>query len=289
MTEDPRRDVRLGDLSVLDPASTETSGPGLSAVDDVAITRQMPAVTLPPEMDTGARPTVAASAAPAHPLANPVLIPSLGALVLLLLGTVIYLLLTQRELASSLAVLEAKSRESVATLADKVSSTSTTLRSADSQTQKSLNVVASDIAKLEAAIGRLQKALDLQARQQAAAIVDAKAALAAELQRVAQADQQGEAQRDARIKSLADGLDGLTARQKVLADNLARLERNGEAAQLRAEVALLGADLREMREDYDRRLKAGEQATASSDAFRRQVNATIDRLNQQVSELYQRR
>lgn len=285
MTEDPRRDVRLGDLSALDPASTETSGPGVSAVDDLVITRQMPAVKLPPDTGTGARPPVAVPAAPVHPL----VVPVLAALVLLLLGTVIYLLLTQRELAGSLAVLEAKSRESVATLADKVSSTSTTLRSADSQTQKSLNVVASDIAKLEAAIGRLQKTLDTQARQQAAATVEAKAALAAELQRVAQADQQGEAQRDARIKALSDGLDGLAARQKVLADNLARLERNGEAAQLRAEVALLGADLREMREDYDRRLKAGEQATASSDAFRRQVNATIDRLNQQVSELYQRR
>lgn len=285
MTEDPRRDIRLGDLSALDPASTETSGPGVSAIDDLVITRQMPAVTLPPETDTAARPPVAASAAPAHPL----LVPVLGAMVLLLLGTVIYLLLTQRELAGSLAVLEAKSRESVATLADKVSSTSTTLRSADSQTQKSLNVVASDIAKLEAAIGRLQKALDAQARQQAAATGEVKAALAADLRQAVQADQQGETQRDARIKAQADGLDALAARQKVLADNLARLERNGEAAQLRAEVALLGADLREMREDYDRRLKAGEQATASSDAFRRQVNATIDRLNQQVSELYQRR
>lgn len=285
MTEDPRRDIRLGDLSALDPASTETSGPGVSAVDDLVITRQMPAVTLPPETDTAARPPVAASVAPAHPL----LVPVLGALVLLLLGTVIYLLLTQRELAGSLAVLEAKSRESVATLADKVSSTSTTLRSADSQTQKSLNVVASDIARIEAAIGRLEKALDAQARQQAAATGEVKAALAADLRQAVQADQQGEAQRDARIKAQADGLDALAARQKVLADNLARLERNGEAAQLRAEVALLGADLREMREDYDRRLKAGEQATASSDAFRRQVNATIDRLNQQVSELYQRR
>jgi len=284
MTEDPRRDIRLGDLSALDPAATETSGPGLSAIDEVAITRQLPAVSLP--ADAGVLPPPAAvPAAPAHPL----VIPVLAALVVLLLGMVIHLLLTQRELAGSLAVLEEKSRESVATLADKVSSTSTTLRSADSQTQKSLNVVAGDIARLEAGIGRLQKALDAQARQQAAATAEAKAALAAELQRVTQADQQGEAQRDARIKSLADGLDALAARQKTLADNLARLERNGETAQLRAEVALLGADLREMREDYDRRLKAGEQATASSDAFRRQVNATIDRLNQQVSELYQRR
>lgn len=284
MTEDPRRDIRLGDLSALDPAATETSGPGLSAIDEVAITRQLPAVSLP--ADAGALPPPAAvPAATAHPL----VIPVLAALVVLLLGMVIHLLLTQRELAGSLAVLEEKSRESVATLADKVSSTSTTLRSADSQTQKSLNVVAGDIARLEAGIGRLQKALDAQARQQAAATAEAKAALAAELQRVTQADQQGEAQRDARIKSLADGLDALAARQKTLADNLARLERNGETAQLRAEVALLGADLREMREDYDRRLKAGEQATASSDAFRRQVNATIDRLNQQVSELYQRR
>lgn len=286
MTEDPRRDIRLGDLSALDPAATETSGPGLSAIDEVAITRQLPAVSLPADADAGALPPPAAvPAAPAHPL----VIPVLAALVVLLLGMVIHLLLTQRELAGSLAVLEEKSRESVATLADKVSSTSTTLRSADSQTQKSLNVVAGDIARLEAGIGRLQKALDAQARQQAAATAEAKAALAAELQRVTQADQQGEAQRDARIKSLADGLDALAARQKTLADNLARLERNGETAQLRAEVALLGADLREMREDYDRRLKAGEQATASSDAFRRQVNATIDRLNQQVSELYQRR
>ncbi|MFP5441087.1 MAG: hypothetical protein ACLGHJ_06310 [Gammaproteobacteria bacterium] len=284
MTEDPRRDIRLGDMSALDPAATETSGPGLSAVEDVVITRQMPAVSLP--ADAGALPPPAAvPAATAHPL----VIPVLAALVVLLLGMVIHLLLTQRELAGSLAVLEEKSRESVATLADKVSSTSTTLRSADSQTQKSLNVVARDIARLEAGIGRLQKALDAQARQQAAATAEAKAALAAEMQRLAQADQQGEAQRDARIKALADGLDALSARQKTLADNLARLERNGEAAQLRAEVALLGADLREMREDYDRRLKAGEQATASSDAFRRQVNATIDRLNQQVSELYQRR
>lgn len=274
MTDNSRRDVSLGDLSSLDPASTATSGPGMSSVDGMAVTRSQPALRVGRE--------------PADSVRQSLLVLTLAVLVVLLLGIVIYLVVSQRELATALAVLEEKSRESVASLAGQMSSTTTTLHSSDSQTQKSLNLLAGDLARLNAAIDRLGKALDAQAREQTATAAGVKA-VDAEWQRVSRAAQQDDAQRDARSKALADGLDGLAAKQKALADSLARLERSGDAAQLRADVAMLGADLREIRDDYDKRLKAGEQATASSDAFRRQVNATIERLNQQVAELYQRR
>ncbi|MFZ5722426.1 MAG: hypothetical protein ACOY33_02075 [Pseudomonadota bacterium] len=276
MTDPTRRDIRLGDLSALDHVAGDTPEPGLSGLADVATTQQMPAVPLPPRHP------------PAAPARHPVALWVLGTLVLLLLGTAGFLLHQQRELSRSLAVLEAKSRESVETLADRVSSTSTTLRSADSETQRSLNLLAGDIGRLDKALDRLDKSLAQLARQQADTATGLKG-LAAELQRTVQAQQQADGQHDARLKSLAEALDAAIARQKALADQVTRLERNGDAAQLRTEVALLGASLREMQHEYDRRLKAGEQGIASADAFRRQVNATIDRLNQQVAELYQRR
>lgn len=274
MNDHTRSDIRLGDLSALDPASTEAPGPRLtSPPPDVTVVAQPPVVA-----GHGHRPP------PAAPSRLPLSTLVLGSLVMLLIGVVIFLVVGQRDLQRSLATLEAKNRESVETLANRVSSTSTTLKSADSETQRSLNLLAADIAKLDAGAVRLGKGIEQQARLQTDAAGELKT-VATELRRLAQVDSQNEA----RLKSLADTLETLGARQKTLADGLTRLERSGEAAQLRSEVAMLSESLRDLQTDYDKRLKASEQAQASNDAFRRQVNATIDRLNQQVSELYQRR
>lgn len=280
MIDETRRDIRLGDISALDPSATAAAGPQVSSTAGVVTTRQ-PAVTA--EVPPGS----AARGRPASPrLPVPVIV--LVVAVLLLAAAVVHLLLEQRRLQASLAVLEAQSRESVASLADRMASTSTNLKSADSETLKSLNLLASDIAKLDAAAARLSKALEQQGRQHTAVAGELRA-LGAEVQRSDQAAAQADAQRDGRARTLTEALDALAVRQKSLADTVARLERSSDATQLRAEVAVLGTSLRELQEQYDRRLKAGEQAVASNDAFRRQVNATIDRLNQQINELYQRR
>ncbi len=264
--DDSRRDIPLGDLSAFDAVGGGREVPARSA----RRTTRLPSAT----PRAGAR------------LTPPVLV--LGVLVMLLLGTVIYLLLQQQQLANSLAALELRARESVASLETQVASTSTTLRSADSETQKSLNLVAKDIARIDANIARLSTRLEQENKARAAVDADLKAT-AGELRKLAQSVAQSDSQLDGRLRTLADGVDQLSARQKAQGDSIARLERSGELAQLRSEVAVLGASLREMQDEHDKRLKAAEQAVGSTDAFRRQVNSTIDRLNQQVAELYQRR
>lgn len=287
MTEPTRRDVNLGDLSAVD--STSTGLPALSATADATTTR-LPAVAGVDRAGGGKRPPPAAPVGlpPALVARLPLLLASLGALVLALLVMVILLLVAQRDLQRALAALQAEANESVASLADRVTSTSTTLKSTDSETQKSLNLLAADIGKVDSAQARLGKTLEQLTRQHGATAAELRA-LTGEVQRAHQAQTQADSQRDARGKAQAEAQDALAARLKTLADNLARLERSGDAAQLRAEVAVLGTGVRDLQEQLERRLKASDQATASNDAFRRQVNATIDRLNQQVSELYQRR
>lgn len=277
MTDDTRREVALGDISALSAAvADEGREPGVGDTGMAAGPRQVRRIA------------AATPATPATWHGHPRSVLVLGALVVLLLGTVIFLVVQQRQLAASLAALEQRARESVASLETQVASTSTTLRSADSETQKSLNLVAKDIARLDANIARLSTRLDQEGKARAAVDAELKAA-AGDLRKLSQSVAQSDSQLDGRLRTLADGVEQLSARQKTQADSLARLERSGELAQLRSEVAVLGASLREMQDEHEKRLKAAEQAVGSSDAFRRQVNSTIDRLNQQVAELYQRR
>ncbi len=278
MIDQTRRDVNLGDLSTVDAAGRGAGEPRVGA-DTLDVTR------------TGQRPVVPPGSGPAAPPRRPplfVTVLALGGLGLLLVGVVIFLVLQQRELGRGLAVLEATARNSVATLETRVASTNTTLKSSDSQTQKSLDLIATDIGRLNDNLARLSRQLEQETRTRAGLEGELRS-IATELRKADQTGIQTDAQLDTRLKAAAESVDQLAARQATQAEGLARLARNGDAAQLRSEVAALGATVRDLQDDHDKRLKATEQAVGSSDAFRRQVNATIDRLNQQVAELYQRR
>lgn len=278
MIDQTRRDVNLGDLSTVDAAGRGAGEPRVGA-DTLDVTR------------TGQRPVVPPGSGPAAPPRRPPLFVAvlvLGGLGLLLVGVVIFLVLQQRELGRGLAVLEATARDSVATLETRVASTNTTLKSSDSQTQKSLDLIAADIGRLNDNLARLSRQLEQETRTRAGLEGELRS-IATELRKADQTGIQTDAQLDTRLKAAAESVDQLAARQATQAEGLARLARNGDAAQLRSEVAALGATVRDLQDDHDKRLKATEQAVGSNDAFRRQVNATIDRLNQQVAELYQRR
>ncbi len=285
MVDKTRRDIYLGDIaSALDQVAADPHEPRVSG-DGAHVD-----VTLTGQRSVRAAQAMASSPDDSRSMSRPWLVPgAFAAVILAFAGTVIFLVLQLRDLEHALAVLETRSRESVATLENQVVSANTTLKSADGATQRSLNLVAADISRLDAGLVRLTRQFEQGTRELVAADAALKTAVAESRTAGAQADAQMEARLDVRYKALADGLEQLANRQKQLADNLARLERKGDAAQLRAEVALLGASIREAQDEHDKRLKATEQAIASSDAFRRQVNATIDRLNQQVGELYQRR
>ncbi len=286
MHNDTRRDIRVGDLDSLDPSFTATRGPGVSDTAHVGQTQTFPAVSAGKSgggTDENKRPQTSRTA-----MSSRWVIPALVLTVLLLLGACGYLLYTQQQLATTLAALDARAQASVDSLASEVNTTSTTMQDTDDQVQRTLKVLTAQIKKLEQSLGALEKASDAGARQQAATDTGLKA-LNAELDRIGKTQLQTDAQQDARTKALSDTLDVQMAKQKNLSDALARLERNNDVAALRNDLNLLAADLREARSDYDRRLRAGEQATASNDAFRRQVNATLERINQQISELYQRR
>lgn len=278
MIDQTRRDVNLGDLSTVDAAGRGAGEPRVGA-DTLDVTR------------TGQRPVVPPGSGPAAPPRRPPLFVAvlvLGGLGLLLVGVVIFLVLQQRELGRGLAVLEATARDSVATLETRVASTNTTLKSSDSQTQKSLDLIAADIGRLNDNLARLSRQLEQETRTRAGLEGELRS-IATELRKADQTGTQTDAQLDTRLKAAAERVDQLAARQATQAEGLAKLARNGDAAQLRSEVAALGATVRDLQDDHDKRLKATEQAVGSNDAFRRQVNATIDRLNQQVAELYQRR
>lgn len=207
---------------------------------------------------------------------------------MVLLAAIVMLVMQQRELAASLAQLEAKANESVATLASRVASTNTTLKSSDSETQRSLNVLGADVASLNRTLGQLATALEQEAKARAAVDGELKA-LAVELRKADQGATQSDTLRDTRLKAISENLEQVNGKLKTYGESVARLERAGDAAQLRSDVAVLGASIRQLEEDHEKRLKSIEQSSGSYDAFRRQVNATIDRLNQQVTELYQRR
>lgn len=291
MTDDTRRDIPLGDLSAIETAEPTRRQPRIGdagAADGKTRPARIPAF---PVRETGDRTEPRFAALPlAGSSSWPVV--ALTVSVLLLAGLVIYLLYRQSTTETALAALEANARASVQTLESRVASTNTTLRSTDSETQRSLNLVGEDIRRLNDGINRLAKALrdEVAARE---ALGKDLATLAGQMRENTLAAQKTatDQQRalDVRLKSLADAVEAAAARQKSMADSLARLERQSEAAQLRSEIAVLGASVRQLQEDHERRLRSAEQSAASNDAFRRQVNATIDRLIQQVNELYARR
>jgi len=300
MTDKTSRDIRLGDLSEIE--ATATNEPRLgegsltgtrpareplatgrrprvqAAAGDAATTRETPAVRDVPSVP---RP------APAPASVNwPVIF--LGVVVIVLVALVMMLLSDQRKLQASLQTLQAQSQAQVKTLESRVASTSTTLKSADSETQRSLNVLGSDIASLSRTLAKLAEALDQEVKARLAVDTEVKS-LATELRKADQTAAQADTLRDARLKAIGENLEQLNTRLKGVSESLARLERAGDLSQLRSEVAVLGASVRQLEDDFGKRLKSVEQSSGSNDAFRRQVNSTIDRLNQQVTELYQRR
>lgn len=276
MTDNNRDDVALGDLSRIDV--TGSDGP-----------RRRPAVAVAdPGAPSRPSPSPLAGATGLLPKKQVVLVALVAAL-LLVCG---WLLVQQQRLASSLAVLEARAQDSVLSLETQVASTATSLKSNDSQTQQSLDVLAADIGKVNGAVGRLSRLVDKQGKDLVAGSSEL-AALAAEVRALAETSAQStgqlEVRLEARLKAVASLLEQQAARQKALGEAVTRLERTGDLAQLRSEVAVLGASLRDIQDEHGKRLRAAEQAIASNDAFRRQVNASIDRLVQQVGELSARR
>lgn len=286
MTDKTSRDIRLGDLSGID--ATGTQEPSLGAAEMVnptgAARRRAAPVVADAPLPGGTSST--SRAGMSWPLVT------LSAFVVLLAGVVVALLLQQRGLSLQLATLQSEARMSVETLENRVASTNTTLKSADSETQQAFNLIAADIGRLDKSLTRIGQALEQEAKVRDALNSDLQV-LATDtrkaVQALTQANVQLDTKFDARAKALADNLDQFNARLKAQADSLARLERSSDAAQLRSEVAVLGASIRQLQDDHEKRLKSIEQVAGSNDAFRRQVNTTIDRLNQQVSELYQRR
>lgn len=269
MTDKTRSDIRIGDLTALD------------GDDDVSAGARAPRPASPP----GGAPVRVA--APGRRAAGwPV--PVLAVVSLLLAGACGWLYSEVQRLSAAQAVLAAKQDESVRALETQVASTTTTLKSSDSQTQQSLNLVAADIRRLDDGLQRLARGLDAQGKAAGKTAADLEA-LAKSLRATADAQAQAETRLGERLRGVADTLEQQAARQKSLSDAVTRLERSGEVAQLRSELSVLGASLRESQQDHERRLKSAEQAIASNDAFRRQVNGTLDRLGQQVAELYGRR
>jgi septal ring factor EnvC (AmiA/AmiB activator) len=299
MTDKTSRDVRLGDLSEIEATTTNEPRVGEGSVTGTRPARE--------PLATGRRPRVPAHSgdvpvrepreAPVarEPAALP--IPSssfnwpvlfLGIVVIVLVALVVMLISDQRKLQASLQALQAQSQEQVKTLESRVASTSTTLKSADSETQRSLNVLGGDIASLNKTLGKLAEALEQEVKARLAVDTEVKS-LATELRKADQTATQADTLRDARLKAIGENLEQLNTRLKGVSESLARLERAGDLSQLRSEVAVLGASVRQLEDDFSKRLKSVEQSSGSNDAFRRQVNSTIDRLNQQVTELYQRR
>lgn len=303
MTDKTSRDIRLGNLSEIEATSTneprlgEGSVTGARPARDPQPTGRRPRVPAhpgeaPPAESRASREAPVAREPATRPASAssslnwPVLF--LGVVVIVLVALVMMLLSDQRKLQASLQALQAQSQEQVKTLESRVASTSTTLKSADSETQRSLNVLGSDIASLSKTLGKLAEALDQEVKARLAVDTEVKS-LATELRKADQTAAQADVLRDARLKAIGENLEQLNTRLKGVSESLAKLERAGDVSQLRSEVAVLGASVRQLEDDFGKRLKSVEQSSGSNDAFRRQVNSTIDRLNQQVTELYQRR
>jgi septal ring factor EnvC (AmiA/AmiB activator) len=296
MTDKTSRDIRLGDLSDIEPSSTQEPRLGDSSVSSTTrpVDRQGTGrrARVDPRMDSrvDAPIDVTSTRRVAEPPASRSTWPmvAMGVVVLGLLAVVVMLVSEQRKLSASLHALEAQSKASVQTLESRVASTSTTLKSADSETQRSLNVLGGDISSLNKTLSKLAEALTQEAQARTAVDTELKA-VTAEMRKADQTATQSDTLRDARLKAISENLEQVNGRLKSVSEGLARLERSGDLSQLRSEVAVLGASIRQLEDDHDRRIKSVEQTTGSNDAFRRQVNSTIDRLNQQVTELYQRR
>lgn len=284
MNDKTSRDVRLGDLSAIEASSTREPRLGDAAVSATRPAADPLATGRRPRVET--RPSTGAVSAPTGASPWPMLV--VGLFVLALIAAVVVLLVEQRELSASLRALEAQSKAQVETLETRVASTSTTLKSTDSETQRSLNVLGNDIATLNKTLGKLAEALEQESTARLAVDTEVKA-LAVEMRKADQGSAQADTLRDTRLKAIGENLEQLNTRLKSVSDGLTRLERSGDVGQLRSEVAVLGASVRQLEDDHEKRLKSIEQSAGSSDAFRRQVNSTIDRLNQQVTELYQRR
>lgn len=294
MVEQTGHEIRVGDLEGVDASVGDRAEPQLAGEGDVDARH-------PPGRDdvTRVAPPLSARAVGGSVAATGKgrdrrnillvwLLIGLTAACVALMGLAGMFYSQQKQMAVSIATLEASSAKSVQYLESRVASTNSTLRSADAETQKSFNVVAADIGRLNDGLNRTGQQLEQQRNGLAATAADLKA-LAADVRRVAQTSEQADADAAARLKALADSLDQLAARQKAQGDVIAQMQKSGEIVQLRSDVAVLSGSLRELEDAHDRRLKAAEQAIASNDAFRRQVNSAIDRLTQQVSELYQRR
>ncbi|MFP5384039.1 MAG: hypothetical protein ACLGHG_08220 [Gammaproteobacteria bacterium] len=275
-----RRDVRVGDLSEINAADANAS-PRATAGAKVP---SAPAAGRVPV------PGVPSTAGAGRGLDYKAILIAL--LVVVLMLAVVYLYRQQQQLAGALAAVEEQQRASVRLLETQVVSTASTLestlKSSDSETQKSLNLLAADLRRINDVLGKQSRQVDAQGKDLGRR-VEELGALTEEVKRLGQASTQAATQLDTRLKTLAENLEQQSGRQKSLADAVTRLERSGDASQLRSELAVLSASLREGQQEHDRRIKATEQAIASNDAFRRQVNATIDRLTQQVSELYPKR
>lgn len=298
MTDKTTRDIRLGDLSEIESSTTREPRLGDGSVAQTSDTRPLrepqptgrrPRTGTPPGETTVTEPRVSVAprtTAPAAAANWPVVF--LGVVVIVLVALVVMLLADQRKMQASMQALENRAQEQVKTLESRVASTSTTLKSADSETQRSLNVLGSDISSLNKTLAKLAAALDLEVKARLVVDTEVKT-LATELRKADQTAAQADVLRDARLKAIGENLEQLNARLKAVSESLAKLERAGDVSQLRSEVAVLGASVRQLEDDFSKRLKTVEQSSGSNDAFRRQVNSTIDRLNQQVSELYQRR
>lgn len=277
-----RRDVRVGDLSEISAADA-TGAPARAAAgakvpSAPAAGARVPAAGVPLPAGAGRRVDYR--------------VVLLALLVVALAMAVGYLYREQQRLAGALAAVEEQQQASMQLLETQVVSTASTLentlKSSDSETQKSLNLLAADLRRINDALGNQSRQADAQGKDLGRRAGEL-AALGEEVKQLGQASAQAATQLDARLKTLGEAMEQQSGRQKSLADAVTRLERSGDASQLRSELAVLSASLREGQQEHERRIKATEQAIASNDAFRRQVNATIDRLTQQVSELYQKR
>lgn len=264
MTDSKRGDVRIGDLSAVDASE--------SRVDRV---RVKTGGTSAPRNDAGS-PARAESPSGSGLKGIPLLVWVLVALFGALAAFALHLYFEQQRLQEAIAALDSSQQQAAARLETKVASTTTTLRSNDAETEKSLNLLADDIRRLDESLGRRGQQVDA-ARRDLDALVD-------EFRQSLQQASRSTAQAEARLKALSESQEQLAGRLKSVADSLARLEKSGDVAQMRSELSVLSAALREGQQEHERRLKAAEQAIASNDAFRRQVNATIDRLTQQLAE-----
>jgi chromosome segregation ATPase len=259
------RDVRIGDLQGVEAERTRRE-PRL----DVDATAVVP------------RGGMAAGTRPAAPAAGrrDLRVWALGALVVLLLVAVIVLQVRQSAMQRVVVALEARAAASVETLETQVSATRATLATTDDAVRSELDGLAAQIKRLREDQAKLQAQL---ARQGSALEAHDKAAtkLAADLAALGKAD----AAVDARLRTLADGLDAVAADVARQGQTLQRVAQDADIQRLRGEVSVLGSSLRELIAEHDRRLRAGEQAMASVDAFRRQVNQTLDLHTRQIGTL----